>query len=114
MAYVIERHTMVGNTENIAWMDDHGEYDGLALARIFDTYEDAENCAGPLDVIKSWPYIVCPICGEEWSKDDMQLTYDCHGIPFRFVCPDCYDKAMEKGYDGEYYTELDECIDDYY
>ena len=41
----------------------------------------------------------------------MMETYDCHGIPFRYVCPDCYDKAMEKGYDGEYYTEADECID---
>lgn len=36
---------------------------------------------------------------------------DCHGIPFRFVCYECYDKLMEKGYDGQYYTELDEQIE---
>ena len=41
----------------------------------------------------------------------MDFTYDCHGIPFRLVCFECYDKIMdEKGYDGEYYTELDENI----
>lgn len=42
----------------------------------------------------------------------MLFTYDCHGIPFRLVCWDCYNRVMdEKGYDGEYYTEADECID---
>lgn len=42
----------------------------------------------------------------------MLFTHDCHGIPFRLVCWDCYEKVMEeKGYDGEYYTEADECID---
>jgi len=44
-----------------------------------------------------------------------ELTYDCHNIPFRTLCCLCADKVYaEKGYDGEYYTELDECIDDYY
>ncbi len=41
----------------------------------------------------------------------MNFTKDCHGIPFRLVCFDCYTKLMEKGYDGEYYDESDECID---
>ena len=54
----------------------------------------------------------CPICGKEVEREDMWMTTDCHGIPFRLVCLNCYDKLMdEKGYDGEYYTELDECID---
>lgn len=45
-------------------------------------------------------------------SDEMILTYDCHGIPFRYVCYDCYTKVYdEKGYDGEYYTELDENLD---
>ena len=45
----------------------------------------------------------------------MVWTYDCHGITYRLVCYKCYDRIMEeKGYDGEFYTELDENIDDYY
>jgi hypothetical protein len=55
---------------------------------------------------------VCPICGKEFEREDMIWSTDCHGIPFRLLCYDCYDKVMdEKGFDGEYYTELDECID---
>lgn len=55
---------------------------------------------------------VCPVCGKTAPKIEMEWTYDCHGIPFRLVCCDCYEKSMEdKGYDGEYYTEFDECID---
>ena len=53
----------------------------------------------------------CPHCGKLVPRADMDFTYDCHGIPFRLVCYDCYEKLMEKGYDGEYYTEADECID---
>lgn len=53
----------------------------------------------------------CPYCGNLVPRVDMSFTYDCHGIPFRLVCYDCYEKLMEKGYDGEYYTEADECID---
>ncbi len=43
----------------------------------------------------------------------MWLTHDCHGIPYRYVCEDCWRDIMDSdyGYDGEYYTELDECID---
>lgn len=55
---------------------------------------------------------ICPVCGREVPRVYTTFTYDCHGIPFRLVCYGCYDKIMdEKGYDGEYYTELDECID---
>lgn len=55
---------------------------------------------------------VCPICGGEFHRDEMTFSYDCHGIPFRLVCYNCYEKVMDtKGYDGEYYTEADECID---
>ena len=67
----------------------------------------------------------CPICGKTFQYDECirgdiglndkligKMTHDCHGIPFRTVCCDCYDKIMNtKGYDGEYYTPLDECID---
>ncbi len=54
---------------------------------------------------------VCQYCGKEVDRNDMTFTRDCHGIPFRLVCIDCYQKLMEKGYDGEYYTEADECLD---
>lgn len=55
----------------------------------------------------------CPICGKEVDKEETIWSYDCHGIPFRRICFDCYEETMsDKGYDGEYYTELDECIDE--
>lgn len=57
---------------------------------------------------------ICPACGREHQREEMLFTYDCHGIPFRLVCYRCYEEIMEtKGYDGEYYTEADECIWDY-
>lgn len=54
---------------------------------------------------------ICQCCEKEVERIDMLFTRDCHGIPFRLVCIDCYDKLMMNGYDGEYYTEADECID---
>lgn len=56
----------------------------------------------------------CACCNKEDERNEMQFTRDCHGIPYRLVCLDCYDKLMDKGYDGEYYTELDECLDEDY
>ena len=57
---------------------------------------DARTCAG---------------CGKETDRNEMLYTRDCHGITFRLVCSACYKKLMAKGYDGEYYTEEEECID---
>ena len=54
---------------------------------------------------------ICPVCENETKRSDMYFTYDCHGIPFRLLCEKCYTKTMAKGYDGQYYTELDECIE---
>lgn len=56
----------------------------------------------------------CQKCGKEFKRVDMLWSVDCHGIPFRLLCDKCYRKAMMKGYDGEYYTEADECIDNDY
>ena len=57
----------------------------------------------------------CPECGKLFYRHEMDFSRDCHGIPFRLLCFDCLDKiAEEKGYDGQYYTEVDENIDDYY
>lgn len=56
----------------------------------------------------------CPICGGHFPRADMLYTRDCHGIAFRLVCQSCFEKAMAKGYDGEYYTEADECIEEDY
>ena len=56
----------------------------------------------------------CAICEGDFPRDEMNFTKDCHGIPFRLACLDCYERAMANGYDGEYYTEADECIDEDY
>ena len=56
----------------------------------------------------------CPTCEKEVPRSDMSFTHDCHGIPFRLVCQDCYMKLMADGYDGEFYTEADENIHDDY
>lgn len=53
----------------------------------------------------------CPVCHQQVERSQMMFTHDCHGIPYRLVCIHCYDKLMEKGYDGQYYTEADECLD---
>lgn len=57
---------------------------------------------------------ICPVCGKEVVRDDMLFTHDCHGITFRLVCFDCYERLMAKGYDGEYYSEADESLDEDY
>ena len=57
---------------------------------------------------------ICPVCEKEVEREDMLFTYDCHGIPFRLVCHRCYERLMAKGYDGAYYTDADEQIEDNY
>ena len=57
---------------------------------------------------------ICQACEKEVYRDEMLYTKDCHGITFRLVCWDCYNRLMEKGYDGEYYDEADEQIGDDY
>ena len=58
---------------------------------------------------------VCPVCEREVERKDMNFSRDCHGITFRLLCWDCLEKIYEeKGYDGEYYTEADDCIDEDY
>jgi hypothetical protein len=54
---------------------------------------------------------MCPVCEKTVDRSDMTFTRDCHGIVYRLVCYDCYNKLMAKGYDGEYYTEADECLE---
>lgn len=54
---------------------------------------------------------ICPCCNREVDRREMNFTRDCHGITYRLVCFECYEKLMSKGYDGEYYTEADECVD---
>lgn len=54
----------------------------------------------------------CGKCGKQVRAYELTLTSDCNGIPFRRVCEGCYAGIMEgPGYDGEHYTEADECID---
>lgn len=53
----------------------------------------------------------CPVCGREVDRADMNFTRDCHGITYRLVCFDCWERLMANGYDGQYYDERDECLD---
>lgn len=58
---------------------------------------------------------VCPICEKEVPRNEMDFTRDCHGITMRLACFDCINKIMEDpGYDGIYYDEFDEQIEDDY
>lgn len=57
---------------------------------------------------------ICPECNRQVKHSDMSLTFDCHGIPFRSLCFDCWQKVMSNGFDGEYYDECDECLDEDY
>ena len=57
----------------------------------------------------------CACCGKRVSREEMEFTTDCYGIPFRLVCFPCYEHLMDGGYDGQrYYDGIDECVDDYY
>ena len=46
--------------------------------------------------LEDMPKLTCPVCGKEFQREDMDFTRDCHGITFRLVCFDCYDKSWEK------------------
>ena len=73
-----------------------------------------ENWRMEEDCSENAPKLTCPVCGNEFQRENMIFTRDCHGITFRLVCFDCYDKVMGKGYDGAYYSEADECIEEDY
>lgn len=54
----------------------------------------------------------CGECGKEFPRSELNWSRDCHGITMRLLCVDCWHEIMDGiGYDGEYYTELDECLD---
>lgn len=55
---------------------------------------------------------LCPCCERMIDRADMDFTRDCHGITYRLVCFNCWEKLMAKGYDGEHYTEADENIEE--
>ena len=57
---------------------------------------------------------ICQCCKKQVERKYMNHTKDCHGIAFRLVCEKCWVKLMEKGYDGQYYTEAEECLDNEY
>ena len=57
---------------------------------------------------------ICRNCKKEFERQDMKYTRDCQGITYRLVCQKCYVKLMEHGYDGQYYDELDECLNEDY
>ena len=111
----------IGYTGHWEDVKEYDDYDAAAegAGKMFDLGEDSDfGIYEPERKHRTliYPHTLqkfnCPICGKEVRQRSTVWTYDCHGIPFRRVCENCYAEAVEpKGYDGEYYTELDECID---
>lgn len=58
----------------------------------FEVSDPEEMC----DLMCGADVRICPTCGKEVVRDDMLFTHDCHGIAFRLVCFDCYEKLMAK------------------
>ena len=81
-----------------------------ARSKLYELYGNFDH---NISEIREADVRYCPVCEKKVDRSDMYYTKDCHGITFRLLCYDCYKKAMAKGYDGEYYTEEDECIDEY-
>jgi len=99
-------HEEYGDEAACVIVDEDGK---LLLDDVYNGFDDLEDAG--------WKQVrdhECPVCGKRFIRDDMVFTRDCHGITFRLVCFDCYDKVMAKGYDGQYYTEADERIEDDY
>lgn len=75
--------------------------------REYENWRDEPHVGGD-------PPTPCRNCEKEFAREDMDFTRDCQGITYRLVCHKCYDLLMAKGYDGEYYDERDENLDDDY
>lgn len=99
---------------------EHGTYDE-ALAEACNLFDSNMHRYGKFSIIDTvddvqfivWGYTLmedtCPVCGRRVRRYQMERTFDCHGIPFRLVCEDCFPKVTVE-YDGEYYDESDEVL----
>ena len=97
----------------VAYLPDFAECDNPAVPEDkIDDLECGETC--PYFEAEDSELITCKSCDMDFHREDMDFTKDCHGITYRLVCHHCYNKLMAKGYDGEYYDERDECLDDDY
>lgn len=96
-----------------------GTYDGCIqeACRLHDEGEDDNfflKSSGQTMLIRSHTLekVECLVCGKETRVYNLLMTHDCHGIPYRKVCPACYDRIMnDRGFDGEEYSEIDENLD---
>lgn len=87
---------------------DNGENDGFAILSVNDGVKVWHRFYGYMLHKEQ-----CPVCGCGVRHMDLVPTYDCHGIRYRMVCEKCRTRIMDEiGFDGEYYDELDECIDE--
>lgn len=44
----------------------------------------------------------CIGCGEMFEKEDMDWLTDAYGIPFKYLCFDCYDKMHDEVKNNHY------------
>lgn len=57
----------------------------------------------------------CPECHKKIDLMEKQWTYDRYGIPWKKVCPDCYDEVQERIDRYEYdFLDAGEYLDDDY
>lgn len=102
---------------------EHEKYDD-AMKEMFRLYDSGHELFYKLEfpdggwsIYAPWQLqkVECPACGKEVRTFDMEQTYDCQGIPYRKVCHKCKRRIEATvGYDGQYYTEADECLDEEY
>ena len=48
----------------------------------------------------------CGECNKEYDRDELQWINDNYGIPFKCVCPDCYDNVENEIRANNYGDEL--------
>jgi len=48
---------------------------------------------------------MCYRCGQEKPRSEMDWTKDWHGIPFHYVCWNCFDNQQEEDFNNHYIAE---------
>ena len=119
----IDKDNLILNgTYNIGFINPEGRYGETQfdvkseeeLIELWNMFCKKNDFPDIVEYIEEERKLVCPFCHKEFYRSDMEYTRDCHGIPLQLACFGCCQKIMAKGYDGQYYTENDECLDEDY